>query len=244
MAKAKKQARTSRPIFIEHLEKIDREVFHDFHKQIADMIKAQRGLYALYRNDTLYYIGLASNLRNRIKTHLKDKHKNSWTHFSFYILRKVDHIRELEALLLRIAFPKGNSLKGKLKGSKNLHRSLYKKIKKHQEEKRKKIFEERAGGKKKKAAKKKTKTRAVSKKVYRPLKGFFPTGKMIYRKYKGKDYKAWISGNGKIKYKGKWYDSPSDVGSVVRGGKSTNGWRFWKYKNKSGELVYLSELRK
>lgn len=104
MDKAKKKVRKSMPIFIEHLEKIDRAVFHDFHKQIADMIKAQRGLYALYRNDTLYYIGLASNLRNRIKTHLKDKHKNSWTHFSFYILRKVDHIRELECFYFALRF--------------------------------------------------------------------------------------------------------------------------------------------
>jgi len=243
MAKVKKQVRKTRPIFIEHLEKIDRVVFNEFHKQIADMIKDQRGLYALYRNDTLYYIGLASNLRNRIKNHLKDKHKNSWTHFSFYILRKVDHIRELEALLLRIAFPQGNSQKGKLKGSKNLYRSLDKKIKKHQEEKRKKIL-----GRKRKITstitKTKRKQKRVASKTYRPLKGLMGGGKMIYRKYKGKDYKAWISGNGKIKYNGKWYDSPSVVGRVVRGGKATNGWRFWRYKNKSGELVDLSELRK
>ncbi|GAH64347.1 unnamed protein product [marine sediment metagenome] len=99
-------------------------------------------------------------------------------------------------------------------------------------------------GKGKATRNKAKKRRKKAKGVERPLKGLFPTGKMIYRKYKGKDYKAWISGNGKIKYNGKWYDSPSVVGSVVRGGKATNGWRFWKYKNKSGELVYLSELRK
>lgn len=67
---------------------------------------------------------------------------------------------------------------------------------------------------------------------------------MIYRKYKGKMYKALVFNSGGIKYDGKIYDSPSTVGGVVRAGKSTNGWRFWKYKNKSGELIYLSELRK
>ena len=29
--------------------------------------------------------------------------------------------------------------------------------------------------------------------------------------------------NGRIKYGGQFYDSPSTVGSVVRGGKATNG---------------------
>jgi len=85
---------------------------------------------------------------------------------------------------------------------------------------------------------------AISKKAYRPLKDLLGGGKRLYANYKGKMYKAWVFNNGRIKYDGKIYDRPSTVGSVVRGGKATNGWRFWKYKNKSGELVYLSELRK
>lgn len=242
--KKRKTKRGTRSIIQGHLERVGSAVFEQYQEEITNLIAGNQGVYALYRRQKLYYVGLANNLKGRIKHHLKDKHSGKWDRFSLYVIRKEDHIREVEALLVRIAGPAGNSQKGRLKRSMNLRPKLKREVKRKQNAERKKLFEERAGGKKKKAVKKKTKTRAVSKKVYRPLKGLFPTGKMIYRKYKGKDYKAWISGNGKIKYNGKWYDSPSDVGSVVRDGKSTNGWRFWKYKNKSGELVYLSELRK
>jgi len=52
-------------------------------------------VYALYRREKLYYVGLATNLRSRINQHLKDRHKGKWTHFSLYILRKTEHLREL-----------------------------------------------------------------------------------------------------------------------------------------------------
>ncbi|HUS88457.1 MAG TPA: hypothetical protein VMW91_03660 [Desulfosporosinus sp.] len=252
--KKRKTKRVTRSIIQGHLERVGSGVFEKYLEEITDLITGNQGVYALYRRQKLYYIGLASNLKGRIRHHLKDKHRGKWDRFSLYVIRKEGHIREVEALLVRIAGPAGNSQKGRLKHSLNLRQKLNREIKKKQDAERKKLFEGRTGGKKKmaakkktvkkKAVKKKTKTRAVSKKVYRPLKGIFPTGKMIYRKYKGKMYKAWIFSNGRIRYDGKIYDSPSTVGSVVRGGKSTNGWRFWKYKNKSGELVYLSELRK
>ena len=241
--KKRKKNRGTRSIIQGHLERVGSAVFERYQEEITNLIAGNQGVYALYRRHKLYYIGLANNLKGRIKHHLKDKHRGKWDRFSLYEIRKEDHIREVEALLVRIAGPAGNSQKGRLKRSMNLLPKLKREVKRKQEVERKKLFEERAGAKKK-AVRRKTKTRTLEKKMKRPLKGFFPTGKMIYRKYKGKDYKAWISGNGKIKYNGKWYDSPSDVGSVVRGGKSTNGWRFWKYKSKSGELVYLSELRK
>ena len=247
--KKRKTQRTTRSIIQGHLERVGSAVFERYLEEITDLITGNQGVYALYRRQKLYYIGLANNLKGRIRHHLKDKHRGKWDRFSLYVIRKEDHIREVEALLVRIAGPAGNSQKGRLRQSRNLLPKLKREVKRKQEAERKKLFEERVGGKKKKTAKKKagrrkTKTKAVSVKVYRPLKGIFPTGKMIYRKYKGKTYKAWIFSNGRIKYDGKIYDSPSIVGSVVRGGKATNGWRFWKYKNNSGELVYLSELRK
>lgn len=118
---SKKQAkRGSRPIVVGHLEKVGRGVFSRFQKQITECVKGSFGVYALYRRDKLYYIGLASNLKSRIRGHLKDKHGKSWTHFSLYVFRRESHIRELESLLLRIAYPEGNLQRGKLKGSLNL----------------------------------------------------------------------------------------------------------------------------
>jgi len=242
--KKRKKKRGVRSIIQGHLEKVGSGVFERYQNVITSLVSGNQGVYALYRRQKLYYIGLASDLRGRIKHHLKDKHKGKWDRFSLYIIRKEDHVREVESLLMRIAGPAGNSQKGRLKKSLNLLPKLKSEVKRKQDEERIKLFEERIGIRKKKSSKKKTKTRKFTKKVERPLKGFFPTGKMLYRKYKGKNYKAWVNGNGTIKYNGKLYDSPSNVGSLARGGKSTNGWRFWKYKNESGELVPLSELRK
>ncbi len=241
MAKAKKAKRKTRAIVQGHLERINSQVFDNYKDQITDLIGKNHGVYALYRRSKLYYIGLAADLKGRISHHLKDRHKGRWDHFSLYIIRKADHIRELESLLARIANPPGNKQMGKLGRSKNLLPILKEIV----TSKAKRDIQELFGKAKEARKRKKRKVRKTKRtQAKRPLNGLFPTGKMIYRKYKGKDYKAWISGNGKIKYNGKWYDSPSTVGSIVRGGKTTNGWRFWKYKNKSGELVYLSELRK
>ncbi len=65
---------------------------------------------------------------------------------------------------------------------------------------------------------------------------------MIYATYKGVDYKAWIRRTGLISFDGKLYESPSGAGLAVRK-KSTNGWAFWKYKDKKGDLVRLRTVR-
>jgi len=253
MAK-KKAKRVARSIVVGHLEKISSGIFDqhrkliafDQHRKlIAEMMEGHYGVYALYRREKLYYVGLGTDLRKRINQHLKDRHKGKWTHFSLYILRKADHLREIEALVLRIADPTGNYVKGKLRRSRNLLPELKARLAKDFKE----WMEETLGGKKtgvKKGKKKKKVKNGKKRRVKgeRPLKGFFPGGKMLYRKYKGKVHKAWVIGNGRIKYNGQWYESPSAAGSAVRGGKVTNGWRFWKYKDESGELVYISEKRK
>ena len=242
MAKHKKSRvkRKPRAVVIGHLERVSRRIFDKYQRQITDMIRGRHGVYALYRHNKLYYIGLAGNLRNRIKTHLKDKHGSSWNYFSLYVFKSESHIRELEALLLRIAYPEGNRQRGKLRGSKDLQPILKQQVKAQQSQELNDLFRlHRPPARNSHKAKKRSTSKAD-----RPLKGIFPTGKMIYCKYKGKPAKAWVCSNGRIKYNGQYYDHPSTVGKAVRGGKSTNGWRLWKYKNKSGELVHISELRK
>lgn len=204
------------------------------------MIKGHHGVYALYRRETLYYVGLATDLRRRLNQHLSDKHKGKWTHFSLYMLRQTGHLREIEALLLRIADPAGNKTRGKLKRSEDLLPELKALLSEDFKARMDEILGGKTGKKKKKKVKKVKKRRF---KGERPLKGLFPGGKVLYRKYKGKVHKAWVIGNGRIKYDGQWYESPSAAGSAARGGKVTNGWRFWKYKDESGELVCISEKR-
>lgn len=237
-----KKKRGARPIIKGHLEKINSRIFDQNRKQIAEIIEEHQGIYALYRKEKLYYVGLATDLRRRINWHLRDKHKGKWTHFSLYILRRDEHLRELEALVLRIADPTGNYTKGKLKGSKDLRRNLKALLRKDFKE----FIEDLLGGGEPVEKKGKRKKAKITRKSNRPMKGYFPGGKMIYAKYIGKEYRAWVMGNGRIKIipSGELFDSPSMAGISVTKKMTMNGWRFWKYKDKNGELVYIDQLRK
>ena len=116
-----------------YLEQIASSAFGDFPKQVTELIGKQHGVYALYKGTRLYYVGLASNLRGRINHHLRDRHAGKWDHFSLYLVRKADHIKELESLILRISDPKGNKTRGRLKHAENLRANLQRKIRKEQE---------------------------------------------------------------------------------------------------------------
>jgi len=237
---AKKEKHKARSIITGHLEKIGSNVFDNYSSVIKELIKGNQGIYALYKKDRLYYVGLASNLKSRINAHNKDKHQNKWTHFSLYIIRKEDHIKEIESLVLRVSYPKGNSIRGKLKQSKDLRPLLKRKLKEEQIIQLGEFFgsKNRPTGKIKKRIKKKT--------GERPLRGLLKNYQRIYCTYNGKDYKAKVLPNGVVELipSKKRFDSPSMAGIAVIKKKTINGWKLWKYKEKNGELVYIDKLRK
>src|SRR3989338_8633315 len=92
----------------QHLEKISGDVLGKYKDMIREYVKRRHGVYALYRKNRLQYVGLASNLRSRLATHLRDRLAGTWDHFSVYLTVGDDHLKELESLVLRIASPKGN----------------------------------------------------------------------------------------------------------------------------------------
>ncbi|MBM3332736.1 GIY-YIG nuclease family protein [candidate division WOR-3 bacterium] len=94
------------------LEGISKRVFADYSAQIAELAGEQSGIYALYNRGKLYYVGLATDLRRRIKHHLEDRHARNWDTFSLYVVRREAHLRDLEAMSIRIAKPKGNDIRG------------------------------------------------------------------------------------------------------------------------------------
>jgi excinuclease UvrABC nuclease subunit len=91
---AKKAGRESsrKPLVIGYVERVSREVFSDFAAQLTALVGRQHGVYALYKGDQLYYVGLANNLRGRIKRHLSDRHTEKWDRFSLYLVREAAHI--------------------------------------------------------------------------------------------------------------------------------------------------------
>ena len=121
----------------QHLENISGDAFEEYQGIIREYVSRRHGVYALYDDDKLYYVGLASNLSSRLKTHLRDKHKGQWNRFSVYLTIGDKHLRELETLILRVVkpLPQGNSKTGKFARSENLLARLAKDIRRRNQEK-------------------------------------------------------------------------------------------------------------
>lgn len=221
--------KSPRGLVTQSLEHISKEIFSKYASLITQLIEKSSGVYALYDESELYYVGRATQLRRRVKQHLKDRHDASWTHFSIYLVSHDNHIGEIESLLIRIANPKGNSVKPKGKDSRKLHKQLEALIKqKHKEE---------LGALFSKTIKKKIITGNRS----RELKGMVEKRTPIYRTYKGKEYKAILTRAGSILYNGKKYETPTPVAKAIVKRGAVNGWRFWYIKNKSNEWVRLED---
>jgi hypothetical protein len=234
--------RRSRNLVLGFLESISSKVFSDYPKEITALVGHQHGVYALYKGNRLYYVGLATNLRNRVKHHLQDKHSGKWDKFSLYLVRKSDHIRELEALILRIADPKGNSVKGKLRNASNLSHALSRDIKRSHDDTLAMLGLKRArAASRQKGAPRKRKGKGE--RGNPPLAPYAADGFLIRATVKGQQYTARVRRDGKIRFDGNIYNSPSNAGTAVVG-RSCNGWAFWRYKNKDNEWVRLNTLRK
>jgi hypothetical protein len=115
-------------LVVEHIEGISRAAIKRYPEILTEFVRARSGVYALYKGDMLYYVGLAKNLRSRLHGHLRDRHAEAWDRFNVYLTQGDEHLRELESLVLRIAAPKGNRLAGKFMGSRDLLRAFRQRI--------------------------------------------------------------------------------------------------------------------
>jgi hypothetical protein len=132
----KKQKRT--PLVVEHLEGISRTAIKNYPEIVTEFARGKSGVYALYKGSSLYYVGLAKNLRSRLHHHLRDRHAEKWSRFSIYLTQGDEHLKELESLVLRILMPKGNRVAGKFMESRNLFKLFKQKAQLMQ---RKELFE-------------------------------------------------------------------------------------------------------
>src|ERR1700692_802519 len=119
---AKRKSRVT--LVSEYLEGISRAALAEYQQFFRERAGQRNGVYALYRKKRLYYVGLARNLRGRLKQHLNDRHGESWDRFSLYLTIGEDHIRELESLVLRIVRPPGNKQIGKFRKAANLRQQF------------------------------------------------------------------------------------------------------------------------
>jgi GIY-YIG catalytic domain len=116
----------------QHLENISHEAMSKYQDVIRSYVRGRQGIYALYRKDQLYYVGLAKNLRSRLRHHLRDRHRKLWDRFSVYLTIGDSHLKELESLILRTIKPPGNHQSGKFTKSENLRGRLSRKLRARQ----------------------------------------------------------------------------------------------------------------
>ena len=85
-------------------------------------MRGYSGVYALYKRDRLYYIGLANNLYWRLLGHTKNRHKGKWDRFAIFRVGRVRYLKDMETLLLNVAKPPGNAVGGRLQRDADLTR--------------------------------------------------------------------------------------------------------------------------
>ena len=227
------QTKRNHLILTQKLEGISKKIFERHKKVIIQHIGNKPGVYALYDEKELYYVGRAVDLAKRVKFHLKDHHSALWTHFSVYFTKKTEYANSIEAVIISIAQPKGNKTKPTLGEKTKLKNIIRKTIKEnHKEELRELGLGE--------------KQRSNLKKKRPSLKNYFEGEKTLMKVYKGKTYKAKLLKSGKIKYKNKFYDLPTSSAKIIVSKNSprstVNGWNFWFIKNAENNWVKLSEL--
>ena|SRR2546427_5981363 len=221
----------------QHLENISREALEEREDIVRRYVRVRQGIYALYRRNELYYVGLASNLRNRLKHHLRDRHGESWDRFSVYLTIGDSHLKELESLILRTVRPPGNTQSGKFIKSQNLRNQFARDFRVRQREQLNWWIGRST------APTSTRRDRTASRNGQPVLANYFSRSTRLRAKYRGKIIKAQIRRNGLIRYNNKDYKSPSLAGSAVVK-RSCNGWTFWKYERAPGDWVYLDDLRR
>jgi len=229
------------PLVCQHLENISRDALERHQEIVRRYVRGRQGVYALYRGDRLYYVGLASNLRGRLATHKShkqsNKHGQGWDRFSVYLTIGDRHLRELEALLLRIVKPKGNNQIGKFAKSEDLKRRFGRDVREHYQGEIRSLL-----GKSTKVTKAKAKPIPKGK-IGTMVKALGGRPLRLRRVYKGKLYKARIRKDGKVVLNRVVYSSSSAAGKVVCG-HAVNGWQFWNCERAPGDWVKLAKLRR
>jgi hypothetical protein len=232
----KEKKRNPRSLVIQKLENVSKEVFRKHYDLITRLVGSSPGIYCLYDTSELYYVGKSTYLRRRVKHHLRNRHLASWTHFSLYLVRKAEHIDEIESLLVRIANPEGNRRvpKGKV-GS-----AMLKQLKALVKQKQVEEFADMFGS----AKLTRQKAQKGLKKHPKTLKGLIIRRTPLYKTYKGKEYRAFLYPSGTIKIGAKSFKSPTAAALFIVKRPTVNGWTFWYIKGKRGEWVRLSEYKR
>src|SRR5262249_49636118 len=152
------------------------------------------GVYALYRKNRLYYVGLASKLSGRLKAHIRDGHRSAWDRFSIYLTINDQHLNELESMLLRIASPRGKKQSGKLAGSGDMRRSVMRAIRDKQNKEVERLFERRV-------RREESETEPEFAMADGDTARLFPRGARLKATNKGRVFRARLRRDGSVRFR-------------------------------------------
>ena len=229
-------SKTKGGLVTDYLEYVSGLMFEEpYRAEVARLIRGHAGVYALYKRDKLYYVGLATNLMSRVKQHLKDRHARKWETFSVYLTRDSESIKGMESLLLRIVDPSGNRVKGRLPGAKDQKRALNRAMTEADSNRRASLL----GGNYVRNRMKRKTNKTTGTKV---LDGLVSRRMQLRGERGGVRYAATRRKDGQISYAGQLFASPSMAGRAALG-RNVNGWVFWKYRDGKKGWVFLNTLR-
>jgi Restriction Enzyme Adenine Methylase Associated/GIY-YIG catalytic domain len=226
--------RKSSQLVRQHLEYVSGDFLEEYQGLIRGYVSRRQGVYALYDEDGLYYVGLASDLSSRLKTHLKDRHAGHWDRFSVFLTIDDKHLRELETLILHVVRPRpdGNSQIGRFTHSESLQPRLRRDFWRQNRERIDHLV-----------PRGEEKLRAVMLGRMPPLLPYVKRVSKLRGTYKGETHNARVQPTGIIEMDGRFYITPSHAAHAITK-HSSNGWVFWKYERAPGDWVRLSELRR
>lgn len=221
----------------DYIERMSGDILDDrYRAQLAELIRGHSGIYALYKDDALYYVGLAVDLMRRVDQHLKDRHRGAWNRFSVYLTARDEHMKPLESLLLRIYRPSGNQQGGRLPGANDRKRALAQAMRRRDDGLRAIAL----GGQVRKPIQKEQ-ALVPSESSREELLAAMPRPLALRAVYKGNPYRATLQRDGSVKCGSARYSSLSAAAvSIVK--RNMNGWWFWKVRNASGVWVRLVDL--
>jgi hypothetical protein len=165
---------------------------------------------------------------------VKNRHGKSWDRFSIYLTIRDQHLREIEALLLRIANPPGIKQRGRLAQSSDMRRRIEKAIHERQYSEVSSLF-----GRRTTPVEEPEQVSLGDERLIRLLS----QGGRIRGTLKNRTFRARIRRNGQVVFKGKRYNSLSFAAfAALR--RPTNGWWFWQVERGPGDWVRLEKIRK
>ena len=109
------------------LEDIPANSLQILSKDMKELLGKKSGIYALYNNKKLYYVGMAFNIHSRLKSHLRAKRSRKWNKISIFVIKRTQYLKDVELAVVNISKPSGNRQQSKIPKN-NYLRKKYKEI--------------------------------------------------------------------------------------------------------------------